>query len=445
MRIQIKVIHSLICLISVIPTVLSPVTSVYAVSTNDSHLAVIYFFYAHACSYCEEARQFLQQLQKDYSEIIIRDYEVYLDSENREFYKKMIDTMGLPPRGMPTIIIGEKSWVGFQHHYQDEIKAEAEACLNNGCIDIGQEIGLVLMDDDSYLHQSIDPKIAGWTSTDPISIDFPLVGNIELASFPLFISTIIISFVDGFNPCSLWVLSVLLSIALYTKSQLKTIFIGTVFIFISGLVYALFISGIFTILTYINYLKIIRLLISLTALFFGLINIKDYFFFKEGFSLTIPDEQKPGIFQKMRSIISSNNSVVQMFFGVSALAIGVSLIELSCTAGLPIIWTNLISLHNVGAMTYVFLLAVYMIIYMIDEMAIFLSVVISMRAIKLKEKQGRFLKLISGILMVFLAGMMLIKPSLMNDLSSVMGIFLFTFLSAFLINFLTQKFFPSRS
>jgi hypothetical protein len=345
---------------------------------------------------------------------------------------------------MPTIVIGKEIWVGFQVHFQEEIREWVESCLENGCIDVGQQVSLVSLDENSSPYAQPDPQLTGLAQSDSISIDLPLIGNIELASFPLYISTIIIGFVDGFNPCSLWVLSVLLSIALYTRSQLKTIFIGAVFIFISGLVYAVFISGIFTILSYINYLKIIRMLLSLTGLVTGLINIRDYFSLEQGFTLGIPDSQKPGLFQKMRRIVSGKNSLVLIFLSTSALAVGVSLIELSCTAGLPIIWTNLLSFHDVNLSTYVVLLAIYMIIYMIDEMIIFLSIALSMRASKLKEDQGRFLKLLSGILMVSLAGIMLIRPDFMNEMSVVLGIFLLTLILTFLANFLVQKFSYSR-
>ncbi len=97
--------------------------------------------------------------------------------------------------------------------------------------------------------------------------------------------------------------------------------------------------------------------------------------------------------------------------------------EFSCTAGFPVLWTNLLVSQNVTALTFVLLLLLYLVIYQLDEMSIFFAAVFTMRASKLEEKHGRILKLIGGMLMLALAGMMLINPSLMNSLSSSLIVF----------------------
>jgi len=109
--------------------------------------------------------------------------------------------------------------------------------------------------------------------------------------------------------------------------------------------------------------------------------------------------------------------------GTIVLAAGVSLVEFSCTAGFPVLWSNLLVSQSVAPALFVVLLLVYLLIYQLDELGIFLIAVFSMRASRLEEKQGRILKLVGGILMLTLAGVMLIKPSLMNELSSSLMIF----------------------
>ena len=74
-----------------------------------------------------------------------------------------------------------------------------------------------------------------------------------------------------------------------------------------------------------------------------------------------------------------------------------------------------------------------MLIYQIDELGIFLVAVFTLKASKVEEKHGRILKLIGGVLMLALALVMLIKPSLMSDLGQSMVVFGIAFAITLLI------------
>jgi hypothetical protein len=265
------------------------------------------------------------------------------------------------------------------------------------------------------------------------TLDLPIIGSIDLSSQSLFISTILISFVDGFNPCSIWVLTMLLTLTLHTGSRKKVLLIGFIFLTVSTAVYGLFIAGLFTMFTVISFVGWVQVAVALVAFFFALVNIKDYFWYKEGISFTIADDKKPGIFKRMRKLMDAGQSFWGLVGGTVVLAAGVSLVEFSCTAGFPVLWTNLLVSQNVPALTFVLLLLVYMIVYQLDEMGIFLVAVFTMRSSKLEEKHGRILKLIGGVLMLSLALVMLINPHLMNSLSSSLIIFGIAFGATILI------------
>jgi hypothetical protein len=125
----------------------------------------------------------------------------------------------------------------------------------------------------------------------------------------------------------------------------------------------------------------------------------------------------------MRRLMDASQSIWGLVGGTIVLAAGVSLVEFSCTAGFPVLWTNLLVAQNVTAITFIMLLLVYLLIYQLDELGIFLVAVFSMRASKMEEKHGRILKLIGGVLMLALAGVMLIDPNLMSDLSASLIVF----------------------
>jgi len=179
----------------------------------------------------------------------------------------------------------------------------------------------------------------------------------------------------------------------------------------------------FTIFSFVSFMGWIRVVVALVALIFALVNIKDYFWYKQGISFTISDEKKPGIYKGIRRILQSGDSIIGLILGTVVLAAGVSLVEFSCTAGLPILWTNLLISQNVSGWVFVGYLLVYMLIYQIDELGIFFVSVFTLKKTKLEEKHGRILKLLGGMLMLCLAVVMLINPQLMNNVINALIIF----------------------
>jgi hypothetical protein len=153
--------------------------------------------------------------------------------------------------------------------------------------------------------------------------------------------------VDGFNPCSLWVLSMLMALVLHTGSRKKVLFIGLIFLTVTAGIYALFIAGLFSVLRLVSFMGWVQGLVAGVALIFGVVNIKDYFWYKTGVSFTISEKQKPGIFQKIRRVIASSDSIWGLAGATVVMAAGVSLVEFSCTAGFPVLWTNLLVAQNV--------------------------------------------------------------------------------------------------
>jgi len=142
-----------------------------------------------------------------------------------------------------------------------------------------------------------------------------LIGTVDLSDQSILFSTMIISIVDGFNPCSIWVLSMLLAITLNTRSRKKVLIIGFVFIFVTGLIYALFIAGLFTVFKVVRFIGWVQVIVSIVALIFSIVNIKDYFWFKQGISFTISDEKKPGIYRGIRRIVNASESIWGMIAG----------------------------------------------------------------------------------------------------------------------------------
>ncbi len=381
-----------IILVGIIPT------QADSVSAQNPEVT-IYYFWGDGCPVCNIATPQMQAIADEDPRINLEIYEVWYNQEAQRIFVEMAADLGFQPRYVPTIIIGDRYWEGYTENIRGEIVSHIDKLLTPTEIPTEE------------------------TPAEGDIITLPLIGTINLSDQSLLVSTLIISFVDGFNPCSLWVLSVLLSITLQTRSRKKVLIVGGAFLITTAAIYGLFIAGVFSVLRIISFIGWIQVVVALIALAFALVNIKDYFWFQEGVSFTISDKKKPGIYQRMRGILRESDSVWQLIGATVVFAAGIALVELSCTAGFPVIWSNILASQEVTTATFVLLLLVYMLVYLLDEAGIFLVAVFTLRSTKLEEKHGRVLKLIGGVLMLTLALVMLIDPNVMNDISGTLIIF----------------------
>lgn len=360
---------------------------------SDQDLVV---FWGQGCPHCEAEWEFLAELGAEFSDLEIIGYEVRYNPDNWDLFVSVMAEHGLEPMAVPTTILGDRVWQGFDASVGDEIRLAVAAALS----------------------ATIDPAV----EADDV-IDVPIVGQVEVGNTSLVVSTVLIALVDGVNPCSLWVLSILLALVLRTGSRRRLLAIGGTFLFITTLLYGLYIAGIYGFLSFAANLEWVRLAMAAIALGFGVINLKDYFWFRRGPSLTIRDEQKPWLYQRMRSVAASEKALPAALAGTALLAVGVSILETPCTAGYPLLWANLVTEQNVGLAGAIPLFALYMLVFLFDELIVFGVAVFAMRAMKVEERAGRLLKLVGGVVMIALAATLVFAPEAMSSVSGALAVF----------------------
>lgn len=240
-------------------------------------------------------------------------------------------------------------------------------------------------------------------------IEVPVLGRLSASKLGMPLFTLAIGLIDGFNPCAMWVLLFLLSILVNLKDRLRIIAIAGTFVVVSGLAYFAFMAAWLNVFALIGYLRPIQIALALMAIVIGLVHVKDFFAFRQGLSLSIPESAKPGIYARVRRIVTAEH-MSGAVAGAIVLAILVNIIELLCTAGLPALYTNILMQQGLPAAGRYAYLALYIAAYMIDDTLMVSIVVITLSKRKLQETQGRWLKLISGAAILLLGGVMLFRP-----------------------------------
>ena len=240
-------------------------------------------------------------------------------------------------------------------------------------------------------------------------IDVPVLGPLDARQLGMPVFTILIGLVDGCNPCAMWVLLFLLSLLVNLHDRRKILAVAGTFVFVSGAVYFAFMAAWLNVFRLIGYRRWSEVALGLIAMFIGSIHIKDFFALHQGVSLSIPDAAKPGIYARVRNILAAQH-IGGAIAGAIVLAVLVNLVELLCTAGLPALYSKVLSMQNYSLWGEYGYLLLYNIAYMFDDGLMVALVVLTLRQQKLQERAGRWLKLLSGVAILGLGLVLLIVP-----------------------------------
>lgn len=383
----------------------------------------MHVFYGEGCPHCEEQHLFLDALQRTHPELQVHRYEVWHDDSHHRLFREMSKAHGVDSGSVPTVFLDGRAWVG----HSPRIAAEIEAAVTALPAAAGGAIRHT---------EGAAPRIAGG---DARVIEIPGIGPLAVRGDSLVYSTLLIAFVDGFNPCSFWVLTLLMGLVVHSGSRGRVALVGGTFLLATTLVYGAFMVGLFSVLGYVLYLEWVQWLVAGFAALFGLVNVKDYFWYRRGISFTISEQQKPGIYRRMRRVIASSGHPLALVAATAAMAVGVSLVELPCTAGFPVVWTALLTEQGIVGGAFLGLLALYLLVFLLDELTVFAVAVATLRVGRFEERHGRLLKLIGGMVMLALALVLLWNPAVMNQLGDSLLVFGAAMASALLIHVFATK------
>jgi hypothetical protein len=175
----------------------------------------------------------------------------------------------------------------------------------------------------------------------------PLLGlRVRDLGLPLF--TVVLGLLDGFNPCAMWVLLFVLSLLVNLRDRRKMAVIGATFVLVSGVVYFAFMAAWLNLFLLVGVSRSTQVVLAVIAGVIGALNVKDAVAIGDSLSLTIPASARPGLYARVRAIVTAE-SLASALAGVIVLAVLVNVIELLCTAGLPALYTRILTLHELPA------------------------------------------------------------------------------------------------
>jgi len=348
------------------------------------------FFYSSVCPHCKAEKEFLIILKEKYPQLEINQYEVTGSRENQETLKNFYQQHNVPAseRGyVPVTFTPSDYFIGFS----EQIGKDIENCLVK-CMD-GESRGLA-------------------------TIALPILGEINTSQVSLPILTIVLGALDGFNPCAMWVLLFLIALLINVRSKKKMYLIGGAFILASGVVYYLILAAWLNLFLAISYVNLTRVFIGIFALAVGVWQIASFCKYQPGTCQIM--EGKGGFQEKIRGFIKKRTEklvgsplTLGILGGIVVLALAVNLVEFFCSAGLPAIFTRVLSLNQISTVAYYFYLLLYTFVFMLDDLIVFLLATFALSKISLTEKYNYWATLIGGVLILTLGILLIFKPEIL--------------------------------
>ncbi len=415
----------------------APVTWTGTDAKGDPEIT-LYFFWSQTCPHCAEAHPFVDALAEHYPWIKLESHKVS-DAETLPIWRKVAAETGVPANSVPYLAYCGQATVGYNGHgvTGQFLLSQLKACYERqgGVLDpndpgLGAEFaasepaqgGLF-----TTCGASAEPGTCGLETPAPATaiqpVELPFIGMVAPETLSLPLLTVVLAGVDAFNPCAFFVLLFLLSIMVNAKSRSRMLIVGGIFVFFSGFIYFLFMSAWLNIFALLGgsdggWIMMAAGLLALTA---GAVNLREYVTQKGDVSLSMSAENRGALIKRMGQLTKAS-SMSTMIAGTVVLSILANAYELLCTAGFPMIYTSVLTLHDLPSAERYFYLVMYNLVYVIPLALIVLVFSLTMGKRKLTEKEGQTLKLMSGIMMMGMGALLVIDPMLLQNAVLAIGL-----------------------
>jgi thiol-disulfide isomerase/thioredoxin len=361
----------------------------------------LYFFWTNTCPHCQAARPDIERLQDELPWVRVHSMSLTNQPEHGRSFVMLARQVGERAQSVPAFLFCGRMLTGY---------------------DTPAGMGSVLREALQHCREQLQGGEDPLRPTAPGDVPaarLPGFGEVDLEGWSLPLVTVTLGALDSLNPCAFFVLLFLLSLMVHARSRTRMLVVGGVFVGVSGMVYFVFMAAWLNLFLFVGQIVWITAGAGVIALILGLVNIKDYFHFQRGVSLSIPDGAKPGLFSRMRGLVGAPN-LTSMLAGTLMLAVVANAYELLCTAGFPMIFTRILTLHDLTPSGYYGYLALYCLVYVVPLFLIVVLFALTLGQRKLSDQEGRLLKLLSGLMMAALGAVLIAAPELLNQLATTL-------------------------
>lgn len=372
------------------------------------------------CVHCQAEKAFLLELQKTRDDFSVVLYDI--DADGKELFNQITEAEKIP-KATPITIVGGVIIQGFED--SKTTGKRFEELLDNSK-------GKKQISFSSYLKNSsknqiqiekvkngaCDDGTVCKTPGESFFVRIPIIGKIvDVSLYSLPMLAVVLGFVDGFNPCAMWVLVTFLLILSQTKSRKKLVQIAGLFIVAEAIMYYFILNVWFTAWNFIGLDRIITPIVGIIAIGGGLFFLYEWYkSLGTKIACQIIDiENRSKIVKKIKTFVTGEFTIF-VAISIIGLAFTVNVIEFACSIGIPQAFTKILELNDLGFVRTQVLMLLYILLYMVDDILVFGLAVWGFGKLHLSEKYSQWSALIGGLLMLLLGYLLIFRPEIINQL-----------------------------
>ncbi len=366
----------------------------------------VYLFWRTGCPHCEREIAFLKKLAAEQPALRVHYFNVWAGAEQRARLRQVGVALKSDVSAVPFTVVGDRVWVGYLDDRTTgaQIRQRALECLASACPDSVR--GLLVGSD---VASGPSPNAGAARADIPETVRLPLLGEVAVKSLSLPVLTVVLAALDGFNPCAMWVLVLLIGILLGLPDRRRRWLLGSAFLAASAAVYFVFLAAWLNLFLFLGLALWVRLAVGAAALAGGGYYLREYVLNRAAVCKVTAPAQRRHVFDRLREL-ASRQSLPLALGGIVLLAFAVNLVELLCSAGLPAVYTHVLTLSDLPPWQYYGYLALYIFVFLLDDLLVFAIAMTTLEVTGLSAKYTRYAQLVGGVVLVVLGALLLLRP-----------------------------------
>jgi hypothetical protein len=351
------------------------------------------------CPHCQAEKAFLDHLRQRQPDLDIRLYDI-ATPEGRELFQAVVKKAGLP-WSVPITLVGRDLLQGFDAPETTGRRIEQWVGQNRNRA--GQGFAAYLAEP-----TGLPPPVP---AAEPFLVKLPFLGAVDVAAWSLPALAVTLGFLDGFNPCAMWVLATFLVVLVQIGSRRRMWLVAGLFIVAETIMYFLILNIWFQVWDFVGLDRLVTPLVGVVAMGGGLFFLYEWFksLGTEMACKVVDLERRSRIVRRIKSVSSGRFGLVSAL-GIIGLAFSVNVIEFACSIGYPQAFTKIVELNGLGLWATEGLIGLYTLFYMADDFLLFGLALWGFGKLHLTQEYSRWTALIGGLLMLVLGWMLVFWP-----------------------------------
>lgn len=362
----------------------------------------VQLFWRIGCPHCEKARNFLLAAAARDPGLRLHEYEINASPRNREAFSRAVDYFSVMNPAVPMVIVGDRHWVGYDDDATTgaAIVAAVGDCRSRGCVDRSAAL---------FAETALPPVQHAPVQVPPTMVSVPWFGEINVAALSLPVLTVVLAGIDGFNPCAMWTLVFLMGLLVGMPDRLRMWMLGAAFIVTSAAVYYLFLAAWLNVLLFLGMMLWIRVAVAVVALAGGAYYLREFFMNPQALCHVTGSASRQRVLLQLRAVALERRFWLALL-GIVVLAIAVNLVEFLCSAGIPAVYVQILSMSQLPVWQYHAYLLLYILVFMLDDLLVFVIAMKTLRVSGLSGSYARWSHLLGGVLLLLIGSLLLVRP-----------------------------------